>query len=93
MVSVFCATIIFLWKRSLGFPHSDAGKLDAVPVSQIHLTSHRPQSSLLAHGWCQQRAEEGQPALVRTHFFRRGEKRNHREKGMLCLGDSFRVLL
>lgn len=50
MASVFCATIIFLWEKSLGSPHSDAGKLNAAPSSQIHITSRRPQSSLLAHG-------------------------------------------
>lgn len=49
MASVFCATIIFLWERNLRLPHSDAGKLNAAPSSQIHITSHRPQPSLLPH--------------------------------------------
>lgn len=66
MASVFCATIIFLWEKSLGFPHSDAGKLDAAPSSQIHITSHRPQSSLLAHG-----GVSSKPRKVSQHWSER----------------------
>lgn len=44
MASVFCTTVIILWEKVLGFPHSDAGKLNAGPSSQIHtLPSHTPR--------------------------------------------------
>lgn len=53
MASVFCATILFLWERALGFPHSDAGNLKAAPSSQIRtLPRHTPHSSPQAQGWC-----------------------------------------
>lgn len=64
MASVFCATIIFLWDKSLRLPHSDAGKLNAAPSSQVHITSHRPQSSLLAHTG----GISSKPRKVRQHW-------------------------
>lgn len=93
MASVFSVTIIFLWEKSLRLPHSDAGKLNAAASSQIHTTSHRPQSSLLAHtGGVSSKLRKVRQHWSEMHCLQERREKNHREKGMLCLGDSFRVL-
>lgn len=85
MASVFWATIIFLWERNLRLPHSDAGKLNAAPSSQIHITSYRPQPSLLPHtGGVSSKLRKVRQHWSECTVFRRGGGKNHREKGMLC---------